>query len=114
IDMSRHRGYFVDQSQSLNLFMQNANYSKLTSMHFYAWQSGLKTGMYYLRTKAAVDAIKFTLNNDKKAEPIEVKSKPVPEVAPVAVEAEMSSEEYRAMVELAKNSGPDDCEMCGS
>jgi ribonucleoside-diphosphate reductase alpha chain len=65
IDMSRHRGYFVDQSQSLNLFMQNANYSKLTSMHFYAWQSGLKTGMY-LRTKAAVDAIKFTLNNDKK------------------------------------------------
>jgi hypothetical protein len=60
---------------------------------FYAWQSGLKTGMYYLRTKAAVDAIKFTLNNDK-AEPIEVMSKPAPEVAPVAVEAEMSSE-YR-------------------
>jgi ribonucleoside-diphosphate reductase alpha chain len=54
IDMSRQRGYFVDQSQSLNLFMQNANYAKLTSMHFYAWQSGLKTGMYYLRTKAAV------------------------------------------------------------
>jgi ribonucleoside-diphosphate reductase alpha chain len=116
IDMSRHRGYFVDQSQSLNLFMQNANYSKLTSMHFYAWQSGLKTGMYYLRTKAAVDAIKFTLNNDKKAEPIEVMSKPAPAAAPVAVEAavEMSSEEYRAMIELAKNAGPDDCEMCGS
>lgn len=68
IDMSRQRGYFIDQSQSLNLFMQDANYSKLTSMHFYAWQSGLKTGMYYLRTKAAVDAIKFTLNNDKKEE----------------------------------------------
>jgi ribonucleoside-diphosphate reductase alpha chain len=46
IDMSRHRGYFVDQSQSLNLFMQNANYSKLINA-FYAWQSGLKTGMYY-------------------------------------------------------------------
>jgi ribonucleoside-diphosphate reductase alpha chain len=74
IDMSRQRGYFIDQSQSLNLFMQDANYAKLTSMHFYAWQSGLKTGMYYLRTKAAVDAIKFTLNNDKKAEPIEVKN----------------------------------------
>jgi ribonucleoside-diphosphate reductase alpha chain len=114
IDMSRHRGYFVDQSQSLNLFMQNANYSKLTSMHFYAWQSGLKTGMYYLRTKAAVDAIKFTLNNDKKAEPIEVTSKAATTIAPVAVEAEMSSEEYRAMIELAKNAGPDDCEMCGS
>jgi ribonucleoside-diphosphate reductase alpha chain len=114
IDMSRQRGYFVDQSQSLNLFMQNANYSKLTSMHFYAWQSGLKTGMYYLRTKAAVDAIKFTLNNDKKAEPIEVKSQPVSlalePVEPVAINAD----EYRAMLELSKNAGPDECEMCGS
>ena len=106
IDMSRQRGYFIDQSQSLNLFMQDANYSKLTSMHFYAWQSGLKTGMYYLRTKAAVDAIKFTLNNDKKAEPI-----------PVEVEAEtqpMNAEKYKAMIDLAKNADPEDCEMCGS
>ena len=118
IDMSRHRGYFIDQSQSLNLFMQDANYSKLTSMHFYAWQSGLKTGMYYLRTKAAVDAIKFTLNNDKKAEPIEVTEQVVEQkLQPIAVlneTAEMSAEEYRAMIELAKNSGPDECEMCGS
>ena len=119
IDMSRQRGYFVDQSQSLNLFMQNANYSKLTSMHFYAWQSGLKTGMYYLRTKAAVDAIKFTLNNDKKAEPLEVKEQLATEqtLQPIAVldePAEMSLEEYRAMIELAKNAGPEDCEMCGS
>ena len=111
--MSRQRGYFVDQSQSLNLFMQNANYSKLTSMHFYAWQSGLKTGMYYLRTKAAVDAIKFTLNNDKKAEPIEVEAKPI-QVAVPAAQVEMSSEEYRTMIEMARNSDPDDCEMCGS
>jgi ribonucleoside-diphosphate reductase alpha chain len=118
IDMSRHRGYFVDQSQSLNLFMQNANYSKLTSMHFYAWQSGLKTGMYYLRTKAAVDAIKFTLNNDKKAEPIEVTEQVAePKLQPIAVlnePVEMTPEEYRAMIELAKNAGPEDCEMCGS
>ena len=118
IDMSRQRGYFVDQSQSLNLFMQNANYSKLTSMHFYAWQSGLKTGMYYLRTKAAVDAIKFTLNNDKKAEPVEV-AEPVVEqkLQPIAVlneSVEMTPEEYRAMIELAKNAGPEECEMCGS
>lgn len=113
IDMSRQRGYFVDQSQSLNLFMQNANYSKLTSMHFYAWQSGLKTGMYYLRTKAAVDAIKFTLNNDKKAEPIEIQEQPV--AIPVVTEAvEMTADEYRAMIELSKNAGPDECEMCGS
>ena len=69
IDMSRQRGYFIDQSQSLNLFMENANYSKLTSMHFYAWKSGLKTGMYYLRTKSAVDAIKFTLSKEKKEAP---------------------------------------------
>ncbi|PHR93068.1 MAG: ribonucleoside-diphosphate reductase subunit alpha [Leeuwenhoekiella sp.] len=69
IDMSRHRGYFIDQSQSLNLFMENANFAKLTSMHFYAWKSGLKTGMYYLRTKSAVDAIKFTLNKEVKKEP---------------------------------------------
>ena len=66
IDMSRHRGYFIDQSQSLNLFMENANMAKLTSMHFYAWKSGLKTGMYYLRTKSAVDAIKFTLKKETK------------------------------------------------
>jgi ribonucleoside-diphosphate reductase alpha chain len=114
IDMSRHRGYFIDQSQSLNLFMQDANYAKLTSMHFYAWKSGLKTGMYYLRTKSAVDAIKFTLNNDKKAEP-------APQTEPVAVEVvapnesgEMTAEDFKAMVERARNAGPDDCEMCGS
>jgi ribonucleoside-diphosphate reductase alpha chain len=87
-------------------------------MHFYAWQSGLKTGMYYLRTKAAVDAIKFTLNNDKKAEPIEVKAQPVPErleaIAVLNEPAAMSPEEYKAMIELSKNANPDDCEMCGS
>ena len=115
IDMSRQRGYFIDQSQSLNLFMQDANYSKLTSMHFYAWQSGLKTGMYYLRTKAAVDAIKFTLNNDKKEEAIpESKPKARPLEAVEIETVEMTPEEYRAMIELAKNAGPDDCEMCGS
>jgi ribonucleoside-diphosphate reductase alpha chain len=118
IDMSRQRGYFIDQSQSLNLFMEGATYSKLTSMHFYAWKSGLKTGMYYLRTKSAVDAIKFTLNNDKVAAPIEVESKPKyekVEAIPVVNEpVEMTAEEYRAMIEMAKNAGPEDCEMCGS
>jgi ribonucleoside-diphosphate reductase alpha chain len=118
IDMSRQRGYFIDQSQSLNLFLQDANYAKLTSMHFYAWKSGLKTGMYYLRTKSAVDAIKFTLNNDKKAEPIEVQEQPVDQkletIAVLEEPAEMTAEEYRAMIELAKNAGPEDCEMCGS
>ena len=95
--------------------MQNANYAKLTSMHFYAWKSGLKTGMYYLRTKAAVDAIKFTLNNDKKSETIatnvEVQE---PEMAIVNEPVSIAPEEYRAMIELAKNADIDDCEMCGS
>jgi ribonucleoside-diphosphate reductase alpha chain len=113
IDMSRQRGYFIDQSQSLNLFMQDANFSKLTSMHFYAWQSGLKTGMYYLRTKAAVDAIKFTLNNDKKVET--VPDAVALEVVAAPVEAvEMTQEEFQAMIERSRNAGPEDCEMCGS
>jgi ribonucleoside-diphosphate reductase alpha chain len=117
IDMSRHRGYFIDQSQSLNLFMQDASFAKLTSMHFYAWKSGLKTGMYYLRTKSAVDAIKFTVSNDKKEEPTtSAIQQPEPQsVEVVAPESgEMSPEEFRLMVERARNSGPDDCEMCGS
>src|SRR5690606_28201803 len=82
IDMSRQRGYFIDQSQSLNLFMENANFSKLTSMHFYAWKSGLKTGMYYLRTKAAADAIKFTLDNSKKQEVLDDKGIEAAIIAP--------------------------------
>ena len=61
IDMASDRGAFICQSQSLNLFLQDVDFAKLTSMHFYAWKQGLKTGMYYLRTKAAVDAIKFTV-----------------------------------------------------
>ncbi|MEE1897615.1 ribonucleoside-diphosphate reductase subunit alpha [Flavobacterium rakeshii] len=108
IDMSRQRGYFIDQSQSLNLFMENATFSKLTSMHFYAWKSGLKTGMYYLRTKSAVDAIKFTLNNEKKAEPVAA-------TANASGESEaMSVTEFQAMIERSRNAEPDDCEMCGS
>ncbi len=123
IDMSRQRGYFIDQSQSLNLFMEGATMAKLTSMHFYAWKSGLKTGMYYLRTKSAVDAIKFTLTNKEKATtpkveaptaasvsaPAKAKSKP----APVAVEP-LTPEELKTMLEQSRESEDDDCLMCGS
>ncbi len=66
IDMAADRGAYICQSQSLNLFMETPNLAKLTSMHFYGWKSGLKTGMYYLRSKAAVDPIKFTLSADYK------------------------------------------------
>ena len=69
LDMAADRGAFIDQSQSLNIFMENANFAKLTSMHFYGWKAGLKTGMYYLRTKSATDAIKFTLDKEAMSEP---------------------------------------------
>jgi ribonucleoside-diphosphate reductase alpha chain len=67
VDMAAERGAYICQSQSLNIFMENANYGKLTSMHFYAWKKGLKTGMYYLRTQAAVDAVKFTVEKNAEA-----------------------------------------------
>ncbi|GAB2683956.1 ribonucleoside-diphosphate reductase subunit alpha [Mucilaginibacter koreensis] len=63
IDMAADRGAYICQSQSLNLFINSPNASKLTSMHFYAWKKGLKTGMYYLRTQAASQAVKFTIEN---------------------------------------------------
>ncbi|MDX1544070.1 MAG: ribonucleoside-diphosphate reductase subunit alpha, partial [Christiangramia sp.] len=127
IDMSRQRGYFIDQSQSLNLFMENANYSKLTSMHFYAWKSGLKTGMYYLRTKAAVDAIKFTLQKETKKEPVKTESqaparaaeKMQPQAEPIISqqseeEGALTPEELRAIIAQSKEGDGDDCLMCGS
>jgi ribonucleoside-diphosphate reductase alpha chain len=78
--------------------------------------------MYYLRTKAAVDAIKFTLNNDKKEEPVvaapvvaeQQQQQKLQPIAQLNESVEMTPEEYRAMIELAKNAGPEDCEMCGS
>merc|ERR1712048_329109 len=65
LDMAAQRGAYIDQSQSLNIHMMDCTNAKLSSMHFYGWQLGLKTGMYYLRTKAAVDAIKFTVDVEK-------------------------------------------------
>jgi len=65
INMATRRSPFIDQSQSLNIHLQGANLAKMSTMHFYSWKMGLKTGMYYLRTKPAVDAIKFTLNMEE-------------------------------------------------
>merc|ERR1719181_2041486 len=62
LDMAADRGAYIDQSQSLNIHMIDATQAKLSSMHFHGWKLGLKTGMYYLRTKAATDAIKFTVD----------------------------------------------------
>jgi len=117
IDMSRHRGYFIDQSQSLNLFMEGATMAKLTSMHFYAWKSGLKTGMYYLRTKSAVDAIKFTVDNTvKKEKAVVAAANPQGSSAPAQqIEVEpLTHEELKEMIAKSQNSPDDDCLMCGS
>jgi len=83
--------------------MENANYGKLTSMHFYAWEKGLKTGMYYLRTKAATDAIKFTVNKEQL-------QKPAAEVTINTVEAEQKNQEAIA----CSLDNPDSCDVCGA
>ena len=124
IDMSRHRGYFIDQSQSLNLFMEGATMAKLTSMHFYAWKSGLKTGMYYLRTKSAVDAIKFTLNvaKTKVSEPATASvtataataASPAPSQLQATAVEPLTPQELKQMLEQSKSNEDDDCLMCGS
>ncbi|MDA1382985.1 MAG: ribonucleoside-diphosphate reductase subunit alpha, partial [Bacteroidetes bacterium] len=99
LDMAADRGAYICQSQSLNIFMENATNSKLTSMHFHAWKIGLKTGMYYLRTKAAVDAIKFTIDKKYKVEDANAKA------------PELTHEEEVAMCNIENG---DDCDMCGS
>jgi ribonucleoside-diphosphate reductase alpha chain len=99
IDMSADRGRFIDQSQSLNLFIDQPNSGKITSMHFYAWEKGLKTGMYYLRTKAATQAIQFTVQKQAK-----------PQLEPLTSGKEYTDEEVIA----CSIDNPDDCIACGS
>jgi ribonucleoside-diphosphate reductase alpha chain len=130
IEMAADRGAYICQSQSLNIHIQDPNFGKLTSMHFYAWERGLKTGMYYLRTKAATDAIKFT---------VEKQAEVAIEQANVVQEHEMNYETYASHAANAKASAttltvagldnvteqnwsnmqcslddPDGCEACGS
>jgi ribonucleoside-diphosphate reductase alpha chain len=112
IDMAADRGAYICQSQSLNIFMENANFGKLTSMHFYAWEKGLKTGMYYLRTKAATDAIKFTVDKSQLSQP---KAEVVIESAPVTVSMNitpdtLSQKNVDAIACSIDN--PDSCESC--
>lgn len=119
IDMSADRGAFICQSQSLNIHITDPNFGKLTSMHFYAWKKGLKTGMYYLRSTSAADAIKFTHDKSAGKEPVMVEATMA---APVLVEAQKSID-YEARVadyEQKKSDmacsldNPDACEACGS
>lgn len=101
INMAADRGHFIDQSQSFNIHMNNPNFGKLTSMHFYGWKKGLKTGMYYLRTKAATDAIKFTvdqqaLDNDEKMKQLKIQKEETLKQMSSAIDDK------------------DDCVMCGA
>ncbi len=101
LDMAADRGAYIDQSQSMNIHMIDANAAKVSSMHFYGWRSGLKTGMYYLRTKAAADAIQFT---------VESKAKNDPTVNGLAERAELTSmEEITCSID-----NQDDCLSCGA
>lgn len=102
IELAADRGAYICQSQSLNIFMENANFGKLTSMHFYGWKKGLKTGMYYLRTKAATDAIKFTVDKNitEQQQPTAVNNAII-----------RSIEEEQAAIACSLDN-PDACEMC--
>lgn len=108
IDMAADRGAFICQSQSMNLFVENPNYGKLSSMHFYAWQKGLKTGMYYLRSKAATDPIKFTVDQKQleQQKAITLANKAVAVAATPVIEADQEG--------AVCNLDDPDCIACGS
>ena len=110
IDMAADRGAFICQSQSLNLFIEEPNFAKLTSMHFYAWQKGLKTGMYYLRTKAGVDAIKFTVDaSTLKDESIRKQAAELQILGNEDILIEQRKAELTCSLD-----NPEACEACGS
>lgn len=109
LDMAADRGAYIDQSQSLNIHMIDASTAKLSSMHFHGWQLGLKTGMYYLRTKAATDAIKFTVDVDKVRR---ASSTAIPDGAPAAGAAAQAEQNT---IEKLKAAAPKyDCVGCSS
>ncbi len=118
INMAADRGAYICQSQSLNLFVQDANFAKLSSMHFYGWKAGLKTGMYYLRTKAAADAIKFTADHAAAKQPVEILGN---EDALVLERQQQLAADRQATIEAeiaaqitCSIDNKDDCEACGS
>ncbi len=136
LDMAADRGAYIDQSQSLNVFMEQPTFAKLTSMHFHAWKRGLKTGMYYLRSRPAADAIKFTV--DQEAKPADVAMTPAPAMEALAAKAQqaatfkdepplspreqnllerrasMTEAEFLAAQQACSLENPESCDMCGS
>lgn len=110
IDMAADRGAYICQSQSLNIHLKDPNFGKLTSMHFYAWKKGLKTGMYYLRSTAAADAIKFTLDKSALQKPVKEESR---NEAENVYERVADYEQKKADMSCSLDN-PDACEACGS
>src|SRR6201994_135479 len=113
IDMAADRGAYICQSQSLNLFIQDANFAKLSSAHFYAWKKGLKTGMYYLRTKAAADAIKFTVDQGALQQPTFVLGNEDQLLVDRGQAHILTFEEQQAQLSCSLDN-PEGCEACGS
>jgi ribonucleoside-diphosphate reductase alpha chain len=119
LEMAAERGAYICQSQSLNIHIQDVNFGKLTSMHFHAWKLGLKTGMYYLRTKAAADAIKFTV--EKQAETAIEQTNSVHEselqyaahATMAAASFDSTNDQNRSDMSCSLDN-PDACEACGS
>ena len=135
IDMSADRGAYICQSQSLNIHLTDPNFGKLTSMHFYAWKKGLKTGMYYLRSTAAADAIKFTLDKSAIQEPTIATAtmtvnEPITVIQSVMAETMPDGRRAQQAIQYEQNTlntydqnradmacsldNPDACEACGS
>jgi ribonucleoside-diphosphate reductase alpha chain len=109
VEMAASRSPFIDQSQSLNIHMEGANAAKLTALHFTAWRLGLKTGMYYLRTKAAADAIKFTVE-----QPAAIKEAAAPSIETrVMADGTVISAQTAADV-VCSLDNPNECISCGS
>ena len=127
LKMSADRGAFIDQSQSLNVHIADPNFAKLSSMHFYGWQVGLKTGMYYLRTKAAASAIQFTVDKTKlkAANPItkELQEAKNGDGSGEAIankgkdeidQEDLEAKKQAAAALMCSLQNKDDCLMCGS
>jgi ribonucleoside-diphosphate reductase alpha chain len=120
IEMSADRGKFICQSQSLNLFIENVNAAKLTAAHFHSWRQGLKTGMYYLRTKAAVDALSGLGIDTSKYKSVKEETPAVETKKEVSQPSFKINEDLKALAEQTMSDlscsldNPDDCLSCGS
>ena len=119
LEMAADRGAYICQSQSLNIHIQDVNFGKLTSMHFHAWKLGLKTGMYYLRTKAAADAIKFTVEKQAEVQIEQTNNVNETEMQYAAhtaqAAASFSTDDSQNRSDMACSlDNPEACEACGS